>query len=154
MAALTLELTTTPGTITGDVNYYENLSGGDYTAIVTNPNPAVIHDDQSWHVDLENFTQSGAIFGAFGGNFWHFKVLFEQLGAGEGPASKTITFPVNTSSPFTYPTKTVTFSPGEIPEGEYKVYVTIKMLDSNGLSPIAGAGELTQSGALLQVINA
>ena len=162
MAALTFELSTTPGTISADVNYYEKPGGGDYDpqplpvpAPPANQNPMQIHDDQPWCVQLENLSQSGAIFGAFGGNNWEFKVIFELLGQGElSPGFKTVSFAVNTTVPFTYPTQVINFAAGEIPEGEYKVYATLKMLDAAGLSPIAGAGELTPSGRLLQIINA
>lgn len=155
MAALTFELTTLPGTISGDVNYYELAGGGDYNPVLTPLNPAQIHDDQPWEIRLQGLTQTGAIFGAFGGNVWQFKVLFELLGGGEAaPGFKQITFAVNTTVPFTYADKVISFAPGEIPVGEYKIYATLKMVDANHLSPIAGAGELTQSGTLLQIINA
>ena len=155
MAALNLELTTTPGKVSAKVNYYEEATGRDYDPVLNNPNPVVIQDDQEWRVDLEDLKQAGAIFGAFGGNTWVFKVIFEQLGQQElDPGYKQITFPVITKTPHTYVTQSVRFAPGEIPAGEYKVYATLKMMDGNGLSPISGAGELTQSGTLLQIHNA
>lgn len=163
MPALTLELTTIPGTIQGKVNYYEAAGGGDYVPQPNpmpgppfNPNPFQIHDDQTWFVQLEDLKQTGAVFGAFGGNNWEFQVIFELLGPGElAPGKKIFNFPVNTTIPsFTYPTQVINFAAGEIPVGEYKVYATLKMVDANGLTPIAGAGELTGSGKLLQIINA
>ncbi len=171
MAALIFELSTTPGTISAEVNYYEKAGGADYDpqpvpipAPPANQNPMQIHDDQPWCVQLENLVQTGAIFGAFGGNTWEFKVIFEELGQGEGPASVIHNFAVNTTTPtFTYPVQVINFAAGALPVGEYKVYTTLKMVDESidpitgvqkKLTPIAGAGEITGSGRLLQIINA
>ena len=157
MPALTLERTTIPVYVPGNVNYYENLSGGDYTPAIISPNPPQIHDDQTWKVELQNFTQNGSIFGAFGANQWYFRLIIEQLGGGEMSTFFQINFPVSTLPFHVYPTQTINVPAGALPSGLYKLYVSLEMRDANGLTPIAGAGELTPSGIngkVLQVVNA
>ena len=160
MAALSFELSTIPGTISANVNFYELATpGGDYAEVIGGANPEHIHDDQDWEVRLENLTQNGAIFGAFGGNQWRFRIYFEQLGAGEGPGYKEVVFAVNTNVPFTYPTQKITVPAGYLAEGNYELVAELKMIDANGLAPISGAGKLAPGGTpgtgkILQIINA
>lgn len=159
MAALTLELTTTPATIKGNINYYERPGGGDFQpqpfpmpAPPANANPVHIHDDQPWMVCLEGLQQNGAIFAALGGCKWQFKVIFEKLGSDEfagGPIE--MDFPLNPVANYTYPTQVINIRPGQVPVGEYHVYASLKLVDAAGLTPIAGVGQM---GTILQVINA
>lgn len=157
--ALTLELSTTPGTITGDVNYYELAGGGSYSyqpnpilAAPANPNPVHIHDDQPWIVQLENLTQNGAIFAGLGACTWHFRVILEQLGMGEfNPGHFEINFPLNPVPSYTYPTQVINIAAGAVPEGEYHVYASLKLRDGINQTPISGVAQL---GTILQIIDA
>ena len=158
MAALTFELTTVPGTISASVNYFEFAGGGDYSPVINNPNPTQIHDDQPWQVRLQALSQNGAVFGAFGGNQWRFRVYFEAIDtSATAPAFQQVIFPVNTAVPFTYPDQVINIPAGYAGPGIYKLFAELVMVDSNGLTPVAGAGELTPSGAggkILHIINA
>jgi hypothetical protein len=160
MAALSFELTTTPGTISADVNYYEVESGGDYDPVVDPDlaNPEHIHDDQDWEIRLENMVQDGAVFGAFGGNTWRFRVYFELYGEGEGPGFLETTFDVETETDeFEYPTQIISVTAGTLPVGNYEMVGELAMVDENGLTPISGAKKiypLAVPGNMLQIINA
>lgn len=149
-SGLTFELTTIPGTIQGGVSWYEDQGGGDWTPVITNADPPIIHDDQPWRVVLENLTQTGPIWGAWTGNDWFFRVYFEQIGAGEGPARLQVQFPVNAGTPFTYADQTINIAAGTVPVGIYKLYAELELLDQNGLTPVSGLAELGN----VKIINA
>lgn len=149
-SGITFELTTLPGRIKGEVNWYEKDTGGDYQPIITNPNPAIIHDDQDWSINLEKLTQNGPIWGAWTGNKWHFRVYFERIGSGEGPGRLGISFSVNAGDPFTYPDQVIDISGGDIPVGIYKIYGELELEDKNGKTPVSGLVELGN----VKIINA
>lgn len=158
MPALNFEWTTIPISVIGEVNYYELVGGGSYAPVITSPNPSHIQGDQPWQVELQNLTQSGAIFAAFGGNRWRFRVYFEQIGSGEhNPGYYETFFGVVAAAYHVYPNQVISMRPRALDSGLYKVYAELVMLDSSNLTPIAGAGELTPSGTVgkvLQIINA
>jgi hypothetical protein len=160
MAALSFEFTTTPGTIAGDVNYYELNMGGNYDPKISPLNPEQIHDDQDWEVKLEGLSQSGAIWQSWGGNNFHFRVYFERLGAGEGPGYLEEVFAVVPDDPHTYPDVVITVPAGYLPVGNYELVAELKMIDDDGMSPVSGARKLnigggaSGEGRILQIINA
>ncbi len=150
MASFTFELTTIPGTITGNVNWYETATGGDWDPVIQAPDPTIIHDDQDWLVQLKQLTQTGPIWGAWTGNQWHFRLYFEQIGLGEGPGRLAITFAVNAGTPFVYPDQTINIPAGTVPVGIYKLYAELELVDQNGLTPVSGLAELGN----VKIINA
>jgi hypothetical protein len=155
---LVFELTSTPASVTANVNYYELNTGGSYTPAITNPNPSHIHADQAWEVRLESLTQNGALFGSWGGNKWRFRLYLEMIGGGEHLATYDTTFAVNTTTPtFTYPDQVINIPPFSLAPGLYKLYAELVMIDNGtpNQTPIAGAGELTPNvGTILQVMEA
>lgn len=155
---LVFELSSTPAAVSGTVNYYELNTGGSYAPVITSPNPTHIHADQDWEVRLEGLTQSGALFGSWGGNTWRLRLYVEMIGGGEHLATYDTTFAVNTTTPtFTYPDKVISIPAGSLVPGLYKLYAELVMLDAGtpNQTPIAGAGELTpSSGTILQVMAA
>ena len=147
---VTFELTTTPGTISGKVNWYEKATGGDWDPVLQNPSPTIIHDDQDWMVVLEELTQTGPIWGAWTGNHWYFRIYFEQIGPGEGPDRLGISFAVNAATPYTYGDQTINIPSGTLPIGIYKLYAELELVDQNHLTPVSGLAELGS----IKIVNA
>ena len=132
------EITLTPSSLSGQGNWFELPGGGDYDAVVTNPNPPYIQDDQAWQIRLQKLTQIGAVFGSLTSNKWVATAHFEKIGAGEGPASMSTSFPVNGTPKHTYPDQIIDIAPGAVPVGIYIVYLELEMVDKNGLVPMTG----------------
>ncbi|MFZ4634534.1 MAG: hypothetical protein ACOYNO_10045 [Saprospiraceae bacterium] len=152
---LVFELTTSPGTVTGTVEYHELNTGGVFVPNLTNPNPAQIHDDQDWEVRLIGLTQTGAQFLSYAGNQWRFTLYVEMLGGSEHVPTYQTTFPVIASDPHVYATQTINIPALSLAPGLYKLYAELLMVTPSGHSPIAGADSLLPtSGTVLQIMKA
>jgi hypothetical protein len=106
----------------------------------------IIRTNQSWSVKFD-WTTSGPLNYLMNGK-WIMKVYLEKMGAGEVdlPASLSSKTAAFVSAPNSY-SNTITVPAGNVPEGLYKIAVSLTMVGPTGTpGPIAGfaEGELVQ----------
>ncbi len=88
----------------------------------------VIRTDQDWYVKMD-WKTAGSLNYLMCGK-WQLQVLLEEIGKGEHDVDNGIVYEKFQSKPHTY-SREVRFRAGELPEGVFKIVVTMKLLGPN-----------------------
>jgi hypothetical protein len=103
----------------------------------TQPPATIIATSESWGVKFD-WQSIGALNHIIAGN-WKLTVYLDMMGPGTSPTlpSATVAF---VSQPNNY-TKTLTFQPGSVPEGLYRLTTSVVLQGPGGPGPIAMMGD-------------